>query len=72
MNLLLLLLLLAEVCFGMCAWLTPECLRWVAAHLLTRADVIELARREHEGRMQHWRDELGLDRAAEGDVRVRP
>ena len=59
-NPVLLLILIAEVCSGLCAWLCPQFLRWIAAHLLTRADVIDLSRRETERRMKYWLDELGL------------
>ena len=61
MNLILLLLLMAEACLGLCCWLSPEALRWVAAHLLTRSDVIAAARREHSRRLHFWESELGLD-----------
>ena len=67
MNLVLLLVLIAEICLGLCLWLTPEALRWMAAHLLTRADVIEAARKEHLRRLQFWNDELGVDRSADRD-----
>ena len=62
MNLLILLVLISELCIGVCVWLSPQCLRWFAAYLLTRADVIEIAKKEKERRIQFWRDELGLDR----------
>jgi hypothetical protein len=54
MNLILLLVVIAEVCLGLCCWLSPEALRWLAARLLTRADVIEAARREQLRRLQFW------------------
>ncbi len=60
MNLVLLLVLLAEVCLGICCWLTPEALRWIAARLLARADVIEIVRKEQTRRLQFWSAELGL------------
>lgn len=61
MNLILLLVVIAEICLGICTWLTPELLRSLAAHLLTRADVIEAARKEHLRRLQFWQSELGVD-----------
>ena len=61
MNLVLLLVLLAEVCLGICCWLTPDALRWLAAQLLTRADVIEAARKERSRRLQFWTAELGVE-----------
>jgi hypothetical protein len=61
MNLILLLVVLAEVCLGVCCWLTPNALRWLAAHLLTRADVIEAAKKEHSRRLQFWTTELGVE-----------
>jgi hypothetical protein len=60
MNLLILLLLIAEICLGICAWLSPHLLRWLAAHLLTRADVIDASRKESARRLQFWSGELGL------------
>jgi hypothetical protein len=68
MNLVLLLVVIAEACLGMCCWLSPESLRCVAAHLLTRADVIEAERREHSRRLQFWQAELGLGRADAEDT----
>jgi hypothetical protein len=64
MNLVLLLVLMAEICIGFCAWLSPEALRSMAAFFLTRADVIEAARKEHDRRLQFWQNELGLNRRA--------
>jgi len=63
MNLILLLVVIAEACLGLCCWLSPEALRWLAAQLLTRADVIEAARRERSRRLQYWQLELGVDHA---------
>jgi len=68
MNLVLLLVLIAEICLGLCVWLTPEASRWIAVHLLTRADVIEAARKEHSRRLQFWHNELGLNRDDEIEV----
>ena len=67
MNLVLLLVVIAEICLGTCIWLTPDALRRMAAHLLTRADVIEAARKEHTLRLQFWNQELGVDRAGDGN-----
>jgi hypothetical protein len=61
MNLVLLLLVIAQACLGICAWLSPLLLRWVAAHLLTRADVIDASRVESERRLRFWNGELGLN-----------
>ncbi len=60
MNLLILLLLIAEICLGICTWLSPQLLRSIAAHLLTRADVIDASRKESARRLQFWSGELGL------------
>ena len=60
MNLLILLLLIAEICLGICAWLSPQLLRSIAAHLLTRADVIDASRRESAHRLRFWNGELGV------------
>jgi hypothetical protein len=61
MNLVLLLLIIAQVCLGICAWLSPQLLRSMAAHLLTRADVIDASRVESERRLRFWNGELGLN-----------
>lgn len=61
LNPVLLLILIAEVCLGICAWRSPHFLRRMAAHLLTRADVVDISRRESSRRMKIWLDELGLN-----------
>ncbi len=61
LNPLLLLILVSEVCLGTCAWHSPRFLRRVAAHLLTRADVVDVSRQESKRRMTLWLDELGLE-----------
>jgi hypothetical protein len=62
MNLVLLLIVISQVCLGACAWLSPECLRWLASHFLARADAVDAAREVNERRLRFWRSELGLDR----------
>jgi hypothetical protein len=62
MNLVLLLVVISQVCLGVCAWLSPGCLRWVSAHLLARAEAIDAAKEMSERRLRYWRGELGLDR----------
>jgi hypothetical protein len=62
MNLVLLLIVISQVCLGACAWLSPQCLRWLASHFLARADAVDAAREVNERRLQFWRGELGLDR----------
>jgi hypothetical protein len=61
MNLILAVIVVAEVCLAICAWRSPECLRWLAAHLLTRADVINLADAATKRRLQFWSLELGVE-----------
>ena len=61
MNLILAAIVIAEVCLAICAWRSPECLRWLAAHLLTRADVIDLAGAATKRRLQFWSVELGVE-----------
>jgi len=53
-NPVLLLILLAQVCLGICTWQSPRFLRRIAAHLLTRADVLDVARRESARSMKVW------------------
>jgi hypothetical protein len=75
LNPVLLLILVAEVCLGICAWHSPNFLRRVAAHLLTRADVVDVSRQESERRMKVWLDEFGLDSnpvSTKQQVRVHP
>ena len=61
MNLALALVVIAEVCLGICAWRSSECLRWLAAHLLTRADVIDLSKAATKRRLEYWSLELGVE-----------
>jgi hypothetical protein len=62
MNLVLLMILISEACLGICAWVSPEFLRWIASHLLMRADVIEAARAARQQRLRYWQGVLGLNR----------
>ena len=64
MNLFLLTIVISEVCLGICFWCSPQVMRWLGAHLLTRADVIDANRYETERRMNFWRSELGLNSPA--------
>jgi len=61
MNLILAAIVIAEICMAICAWRSPECLRWLAARLLTRADVIDLADAATKRRLQFWSLELGVE-----------
>lgn len=47
--------------FGASRWVSPKWLRWTAASLLARADVIEAQKREHVTRLAHWRKEVASD-----------
>ena len=60
MNLVLTMIVISLGCFGVCVWLTPTYLRKVAAQLLTRADVIDAAKSEHQRRIRFWYAELGV------------
>jgi len=60
MNVVLLLVLISELCIALRAWLSPEYLRRIAAHLLVRADVIEVSREEAKRRLQFWSKELHI------------
>lgn len=61
LNPVLLLILISEICLGLCAWQSPQFLRRIAARLLTRADVSDLSRKESARRMKLWLNELGVD-----------
>ena len=63
MNLVLAAIVIAEVCLGICAWRSSKCLRWLAAHLLTKADVLDLCKAATERRMRFWSLELGVERS---------
>jgi len=60
-NPVLVLILVSEICLGICTWNSPRVLRRVAAHLLTRADVVDIFRQENIRRMQFWTDKFGLE-----------
>jgi hypothetical protein len=68
MNIVLLLVLVLELCLGIAAWLSPQWLRSVAAHLLARADVLDLVRTEERRRLQFWNTELGIDKHDEVEI----
>jgi hypothetical protein len=70
MNLLLLLIVISQVCLGICAWLSPECLRWLASHFLARADAVDAAKEVTERRLRFWQNELGLDRERPAETRA--
>jgi len=74
MNLVLLFVLISESCIALCAWLSPRCLRRAAAHLLTRADVIEVSREQAKQRMRFWSKELNLQTSVteEGRATIAP
>ena len=59
-NPLLLLIVVAELCLGLCAMHSSQFLRWLAVHLLTRADVLDISKSERERRREFWRAELGV------------
>jgi hypothetical protein len=77
MNLVLLTILISEACLGICAWVSPEFSRWIASHLLTRADVIDAARTASRQRMHYWQGVLGVNQETTEEeintlARVRP
>jgi len=60
-NPVLLLAVVSEICLGICAWRSPRFLRRVAAHLLARADVIEISERERSSRKEYWLAKLNVE-----------
>jgi hypothetical protein len=60
-NPVLLLAVVSEICLGICAWRSPRFLRRVSAHLLARADVIEISERERSSRKEYWLAKLNVD-----------
>lgn len=60
-NPILLMIVVSEVCLATCAWCSPRFLRRIAAHLLARADVMDICRLEKERRMTLWLTEFGMD-----------
>ena len=60
-NPVLVLILVSEICLGICTWNSPRVLRRVAALLLTLADVVAVFRPQNIRRMQFWTDKFGLE-----------
>lgn len=60
-NPVLFMILVSEVCLGIGAWYSPSFLRRIAAHLLTRAGVMDASRQAREQGMKRWLQEFGLD-----------
>jgi hypothetical protein len=60
-NPVLVLILAAEVFWGLCVWQAPRFLRRIAARLLTRADVLDIFRQENIRRKQFWTDKFRLE-----------
>ena len=60
-NPVLLLAVVSEICLGICAWRSPRFLRRVAAHLLARADVIDISERERFLRARYWLKHLNVE-----------
>ena len=60
-NPVIVLILVLEICLWICAWHSPRFLRRLAAHLLTRADVLDIFRQETVRRMQFWIGKFGLE-----------
>ena len=57
----LLLMLVALICLGICAWRSPRFLRNLAAYMLAHADLIEICERARRERPIHWRKKLGVE-----------
>jgi hypothetical protein len=57
----LLLMLVALVCLGICAWRSPRFLRNLAAYMLAQADLIEVCERARRERPIYWRKKLGVE-----------
>ena len=69
-NPVLLLAVVSEICLGICAWRSPRFLRRVAAHLLARADVIDISERERVLRAKFWLKHLSPE--SDPGVAARP
>lgn len=68
-NPILLLAVVSEVCLGICAWRSPRFLRRVAAHLLARADVIDISERERALRVKFWLKRFHVESEPPGAMR---
>ena len=55
------LILVLEVFWGICARQSPRFLRRIAARLLTRADLLDILREENIRRKQFWIDKFKLE-----------
>jgi hypothetical protein len=60
-NPVIVLILVLEAFWGICARQSPRFLRRIAAHLLTRADVLDILRQENIRRKQFWIDKFRLE-----------
>ncbi len=60
-NPVLLLIVVSEICLGICAWRSPGFLRRIAAHVLARADVLDISAREKNVRTEYWRKTLDVE-----------
>ena len=60
-NPVLALALVSQICLGICAWRSPRFLRNLAAHLLARADLIDIWEHQRKARPKYWRKKLGVE-----------
>jgi hypothetical protein len=61
MNLVLLLVVIAGLSIGWCAWYSPVWLRAAAARMMARAEAVEEQKRTYARRLTHWRAEFGVE-----------
>ena len=57
----LVLVLLSQICVGICAWRSPRFLRNLAAQLLARADLMDIWEHQRKARPKYWRKKLGVE-----------
>lgn len=65
-NPVLLLMLVSLVCLGICARRSPRFLRNLAAHLLARADLIDICERARKEMPVYWRKRLNVEHEQKG------
>lgn len=60
LNVIMTVLVIAQVCLSAAAWASPKWLRWAAMHLLARAESVDMQRQTHKDSKTVWAERLGL------------
>jgi hypothetical protein len=60
MNIILSAIVIGVGSWALCAWMSEEWLRGMAARLMTRAEVLRAMRTAHKESLPYWQKELGF------------